>query len=349
MRKSAILSALATLVMFAACGPEEVSSNGNGSGGGNTPEPVKVTEISVAQDKIDVTSAGGSFTVQVTSNATLTVSVSSDWVRQSGSGYSFTADHNPGYDPRSCTITFSADGKSKSVTVTQAQQDAIIPGETQYELFYEAQTFTLPVSTNVDLTVAPTVSWIKSQDTRALSQKNFSFSIEENSSKEPREGIIEITSGSLRQSIKVVQLPTTHLPQTEDEMMETIKLAESISAQSKIIIDNVKKASGTEIADAETVASRMRELDGVISAEPSLDGGTVVVMQRDSLYVNILLNTTDSYHDHENESPKSSASTRSTVGNMVIPDGKDALILAPFQSSFNKPLEDYKSYLNGMG
>ena len=336
--------------MLAACGPEEVSSNGNGSGGGNnTPEPVKVTEINVAQDKIDVTSAGGSFTVQVTSNATLSVSVSSDWVRQSGSGYSFTADHNPGYDPRSCTITFSADGKSKSVTVTQAQQDAIIPGETQYELFYEAQTFTLPVSTNVDLTVTPTVSWIKSQDTRALSQKNFSFSIEENSSKEPREGIIEITSGSLRQSIKVVQLPTTHLPQTEDEMMETIKLAESISAQSKIIIDNAKKASGTEIADAETVASRMRELDGVISAEPSLDGGTVVVMQRDSLYVNILLNTTDSYHDHENESPKSSASTRSTVGNMVIPDGKDALILAPFQSSFNKPLEDYKSYLNGMG
>ena len=350
MRKSAILSVLAAMVMLAACGPEEVSSNGNGSGGGNnTPEPVKVTEINVAQDKIDVTSAGGSFTVQVTSNATLSVSVSSDWVRQSGSGYSFTADHNPGYDPRSCTITFSADGKSKSVTVTQAQQDAIIPGETQYELFYEAQTFTLPVSTNVDLTVTPTVSWIKSQDTRALSQKNFSFSIEENSSKEPREGIIEITSGSLRQSIKVVQLPTTHLPQTEDEMMETIKLAESISAQSKIIIDNAKKASGTEIADAETVASRMRELDGVISAEPSLDGGTVVVMQRDSLYVNILLNTTDSYHDHENESPKSSASTRSTVGNMVIPDGKDALILAPFQSSFNKPLEDYKSYLNGMG
>ena len=350
MRKSAILSVLAAMVMLAACGPEEVSSNGNGSGGGNnTPEPVKVTEISVAQDKINVTSAGGSFTVQVTSNATLSVSVSSDWVHQSGSGYSFTADHNPGYDPRSCTITFSADGKSKSVTVTQAQQDAIIPGETQYELFYEAQTFTLPVSTNVDLTVAPTVSWIKSQDTRALSQKNFSFSIEENSSKEPREGIIEITSGSLRQSIKVVQLPTTHLPQTEDEMMETIKLAESISAQSKIIIDNAKKASGTEIADAETVASRMRELDGVISAEPSLDGGTVVVMQRDSLYVNILLNTTDSYHDHENESPKSSASTRSTVGNMVIPDGKDALILAPFQSSFNKPLEDYKSYLNGMG
>ena len=93
MRKSAILSVLAAMVMLAACGPEEVSSNGNGSGGGNnTPEPVKVTEINVAQDKIDVSSAGGSFTVQVTSNAPLTVSVSSNWVRQSGSGYSFTAD-----------------------------------------------------------------------------------------------------------------------------------------------------------------------------------------------------------------------------------------------------------------
>lgn len=341
MRKSAILSALAALVMLAGCGPEEVSSNGNGSGGGNTPEPEKVTEISVAQDKINVTSAGGSFTVQVTSNATLSVSVSSDWVRQSGSGYSFTADHNPGYDPRSCTITFSAGGKSKSVTVTQAQQDAIIPGETQYELFYEAQTFTLPVSTNVDLTVAPTVSWIKSQDTRALSQKNFSFSIEENSSKEPREGIIEITSGSLRQSIKVVQLPTTHFPNTKHEWKESLAMSYSIQQDVSSKIEEISKSG---LVEEESFLDEILGVDDVIDVRLNESGSNLGVMQRDSLWVNYTLyrrgeTSSDQVGTRSGRVNSHSFTRRLSAekeeGNSSICNKGKALILAPFLHQFD--------------
>ena len=351
MRKSAILSALAAMVMLAACGPEEVSSNGNGSGGGNTPEPVKVTEISVAQDKIDVTSAGGSFTVQVTSNATLSVSVSSNWVRQSGSGYSFTADHNPGYDPRSCTITFSADGKSKSVTVTQAQQDAIIPGETQYELFYEAQTFTLPVSTNVDLTVAPTVSWIKSQDTRALSQKNFSFSIEENSSKEPREGIIEITSGSLRQSIKVVQLPTTHRPETDEDIDRSVEWSNEISERINVIQDSLSSLGNVS---PEILAEHLKSIDNVLVSEVTNNGSTIALIQRDGLVLNVFLDSFGSGGTFGSHSVKAFGSsynrvqTRSEarVNLPIINKGRKALILTAVQAQYDPPVEEWKKTLS---
>ena len=200
-----------------------------------TPTP----ELTLSQRDYSVESAGGNLSVSVSSNVDITVRISADWITQTGKpsgqsgAYSFSVSNNDTYDSRKATITFSnsASGVSETVNVIQDQQDVIIPGNLEYELYYPAQTFTLPVSSNVEITVSTQASWLKSQGTRGLSSKNFSFSVEENTAKEPREARIEISSGALRQTIKVVQLPTDHFPESNQSQPPKIFMQPSTGSQ----------------------------------------------------------------------------------------------------------------------
>ena len=160
-------------------------------------------EVSISQNELTASAMGGNISVNVSSNVDLTVRISVPWITQTGapSGggglYSFNVERNSSYDPRTATITFSngEQGVSETVNVIQSQQDAIIPGKLEYELFYEAQTFTLPISANVDYTVSlDGGDWIKSLGTRGLSSKQYQFSIAENTGKTPREAVLNISS-----------------------------------------------------------------------------------------------------------------------------------------------------------
>jgi uncharacterized protein YajQ (UPF0234 family) len=62
------------------------------------------------------------------------------------------------------------------------------------------------VNTNVDFMVETSVDWIvQSTESRGLESKPLSFTIAENTSDESREGRIIISSGELKQEIKVIQ------------------------------------------------------------------------------------------------------------------------------------------------
>jgi uncharacterized protein YajQ (UPF0234 family) len=62
------------------------------------------------------------------------------------------------------------------------------------------------VNTNVDFMVETSVDWIvQTTDSRGLESKPLSFTIAENTSDESREGLIIISSGNLKQEIKVIQ------------------------------------------------------------------------------------------------------------------------------------------------
>ena len=310
-------------------------------------------EVSISQNELTASAMGGNISVNVSSNVDLTVRISVPWITQTGapSGggglYSFNVERNSSYDPRTATITFSngEQGVSETVNVIQSQQDAIIPGKLEYELFYEAQTFTLPISANVDYTVSlDGGDWIKSLGTRGLSSKQYQFSIAENTGKTPREAVLNISSDRMKQSIKIVQLPTTHRPVTKEEWKESINLTETITKEKVEIISQLKKAG---ISNINTIADRLHEIEGVIEAIPNRDGTIISIMQKDSIWLDIFLynpNTRSSFNSGNSRRNTSSITTRSTSSSGGDGSGKrKALILAPFQSVFQEPItEEYK-------
>ena len=338
-------------------------------------------ELSVSQNDYSVESGGGSVNVNVSTNVDLTVRISDGWITQaggpsSGSGtYSFTVAHNDGYDARTATITFSngEQGLSETVTVTQAQQDAIIPSSLEYKLYYESQTLSLPVSSNVDYTVSVSGGdWIKSLGTRGLTSKELQFSIAENSGKATREAVVTITSGSLKQSIKVEQLPTTHRPETKEEWKESFKMIQSIAEGTKQIPELKKKDPATGQWDVETVIEKLLALDDVLYAVPDKAGKNIFIMQRDSSIYPIVLEF-DEVDDFDYETGSSSfvfqnqsaTQTKSEADlcdrRMISPNSssKKVLFMSPFQSklivdgvnegSFNVDIDRVKKDLFSVG
>ena len=356
MKRSILLfiaAALCLLLCFVAC------------------QKTPTAELSVSQNEYTVQASGGSVNVSVSSNVDLTVRISAGWITQAGgpsSGggtYSFNVAHNDGYDARTATITFSngEQGVSETVTITQSQQDAIIPGSLEYQLFYEAQTFSLPVSANVDCSVSVSGGdWIKSLGTRGLTTKQYQFSIAENTGKTPREAVVTITSGSLKQSIKVVQLPTTHLPETDTEIEKSVGWTNKISDRISVIKDSL---SSLGKASPEIMAEHFKHIDNVIVSEVINNGSTIALVQRDGIVLNIFLEQfgpDGSFGSRPNRHLSSASSsagiasqsidnrivTRSDVGSegMVINKRGKALILCAVQVQYDPPVEEWKETLS---
>ncbi len=338
MKRATILVVLGAILSLAAC------------------QKTPVAELSVARNDYSVEASGGSINVDVSSNVSLTVSISENWVTQAGapsagSGtYVFSVKHNDGYDSRTATISFSnaERGVYETVTVTQAQQDAIIPGGNEYSLFYEEQTFSLPVSSNVDFSVSVSGGeWIKSLTARGMTTTTLQFSIEENSGKSTREALINISSGNLRQSIKVKQVPTTHRPNTKEEWTESYATTQRIAELTEQIPELQHPNAGGEW-DTKAIVDKLIEQEEVLYAVPDRSGKTIFIMQRDSTILPVVLEYDEEDDSGQEEGSEAIASvlesiettgTRSETEDdgrkKVSPkgSGKKVLILSPFQSS----------------
>lgn len=160
-----------------------------------------------------LSSAPNTVTLSVTTTAAWTASSNQSWCRpdiKSGSGNGtviVTVDENQTYDGRTAEITFSnaEHGLKSSVTLSQAQKDAILPAKNSYKLKAEATDLNFEVSTNVDFQVSIDVAWITRTEARALQEVPVSFHIDQNPTFEPREGTISLTHGAIKQEIKILQ------------------------------------------------------------------------------------------------------------------------------------------------
>jgi uncharacterized protein YajQ (UPF0234 family) len=86
------------------------------------------------------------------------------------------------------------------------QRNAIIVAKNEYTMEAAGGDLKFEVNSNVDFTVSTTVDWIKQNaGSRGLEAKTLSFTVEENTSDEPREGMITLISGELKQEVKVIQ------------------------------------------------------------------------------------------------------------------------------------------------
>jgi len=183
--------------------------------------------IVLTQNEYTVASEGETIKVELKSNVNYDIQLASvDWIKESSSRAMSVATHyfevasNEGYDARSAEILFvnKDNGLSEKVTINQMQKDAIIVAKNEYTVDATGGDLKLEVNTNVDFKVESSVDWMKQNtESRGLEAKPLSFTIAENTADKAREGMISITSGDLKQEIKVIQKAKTSFSVSETE------------------------------------------------------------------------------------------------------------------------------------
>ncbi len=170
-----------------------------------------VTLSSSSQIAIDA--AGGQSAVNFKSAADWTASVNQSWCSVSPSSgtssvtsLTITVDANETYDSRSATLTIKSGTATASLTITQMQKDAIVLALSEYTVDAEGSTLEFTVSANVDFDIDISADWIyQSTSSRALEDVPLSFVVDANTGDDSREATITFTSGSISQSVKVIQ------------------------------------------------------------------------------------------------------------------------------------------------
>jgi hypothetical protein len=188
---------------------------------GNLSETVTVYQegskpsIVLTQNEYTIGSEGDEIKVELKSNVNYEIQIPNvEWVYENKSRalssytHYFTISPNDEYDARSAEIIFvnKENNLSEKVTITQAQKDAILVAKNEYSMEAAGGELKFDVNTNVDFKVETSVDWISPKaESRSMVAKSLSFTIAENTSDESREGLIIISSGELKQEIKVIQ------------------------------------------------------------------------------------------------------------------------------------------------
>lgn len=214
---------------------------------GNKAETVKIYQegeavLLLSQNEYIVNDAGETISVDIKSNVEYDVQMPDvDWIKEEASNRSMSSHTlkyvvapNEDYDNRSTEIIFYDKNSELKDTlkVIQVQKDGIIVAKNEYAIEAVGGDLKFDVNTNVDLKVETSVDWIKqNKESRGLEAKPLSFTIAENTADEAREGLITISSGQLKQEIKVIQKekPTFSVSETQFNV-------ESAGGEIKVIV-----------------------------------------------------------------------------------------------------------------
>lgn len=116
---------------------------------------------------------------------------------------------NDTYDERNATIILQAGADSKTITVTQKPQKALLISSNKIEIKKEGGEFSLEIKSNVkfEYFIEEGIDWlsISTTDTRTLSTTQLLFNVAPNLSGYKREASITITDGTLSELVSVYQ------------------------------------------------------------------------------------------------------------------------------------------------
>lgn len=152
---------------------------------------------------VDLSVDGSSGTITFTANRDWTISTSDSWVSVSpksgeASKESVTVkvscNANTTYEDRSATVTIRMEELTQAVTITQPANLGIILPSKSFNLESSAKTIEVEVQANVQYSVTTSVDWIKQTGTKGLTSTKYTFSVEENTTYDDREGTITIKS-----------------------------------------------------------------------------------------------------------------------------------------------------------
>ena len=117
-------------------------------------------------------------------------------------------DENDTYDERSGKVSLSLQETSLDLEISQQAKNGFILSPSTVQLPQSGGAFNVTVQTNIDLEYEIKADWIKSAESRALSDATFRFEAEVNSTTEPRNGEIIFTGGGKSATLIVTQSQT---------------------------------------------------------------------------------------------------------------------------------------------
>ena len=182
-------------------------------------ETVTVTQAQTAVLTLSTTeqnfdSEGGTFEVEVEHSVDYDVKISDDWVTQiesravETSTLHFAVAENTTYGERKATITIKGGDITETITVVQTQNSAIILSTPTVNLPQAGGAFTVKLKANIDYEYEIKVDWIKSIETRALTEHSLRFEAEANPSYDKRDGEIIIKGDGFSETVTVTQAQT---------------------------------------------------------------------------------------------------------------------------------------------
>ena len=161
--------------------------------------------IILSADNVPVKTEGGTFTVDINTNVDVTMAITagSDWLSEVGTkamsthSYTFEAAPNEGTDPREGKISFknTANGIEATVTVTQMQKDAFVVSQALYEIGAAGGAVSIEASTNMELDVQVSESWVHQVKTKSMEKVTYDFEVEPNTGYDVRECKITFSGG----------------------------------------------------------------------------------------------------------------------------------------------------------
>lgn len=196
-------------------------------------------EATLAADRVSIlfTDQNGRATLEFESNKSWTAAFVNDRAAEwctipSEEGkkgvYTLTIDvtRNESYDERSASIILTCEDLTRTIVVTQKQKDALLLSPERVEIPQEGGSFTVQVQANIDFTATPDggCDWIHPVGTKGLVTTLKTFSVDANTTVEPRQAYVAVESTLGKRSVTVYQpgeTPTLVVSQHQAEFPAT--------------------------------------------------------------------------------------------------------------------------------
>ena len=180
----------------------------------NPDTPTNVT-LDISVSDLVFGAEGGEKEFTIYCNSDWTITNESEWCKTTvnqGNGNSkiiVTVGVYSEMEDRNTNLTIKAGNITKVLTVTQKDGDAIILSKDKFDIPEEGGNVTVEVKSNIQYEVSiPSQfqNWIKHEpETKAITVKNFTFTILENKEYEKREGYIVFNGNSLKDTVHIYQ------------------------------------------------------------------------------------------------------------------------------------------------
>ena len=268
---------------------------------GDKVETVKVYQaggaiIMLTQDEYIVSDAGEMITVEIKSNIEFGVQMPDvDWIVDEASSRGMSShtlnyyiEPNEGYDSRSAEIIFFDKNSNLQDTlkVIQAQKDAIVISQKEYNVKAEGETIEVKLSANVDFEVTmPEVDWIEQVSSRALKEHTLFYKISANEEEDSRSVEITYMNNVLDIEDKIIIAQEGVKPKADI----TINVATPGSLSTYISKDRIStltsiKITGDLNGDDLNIIDNMRSLKILdLSESKIIEGGEVWKSQSNNL------------------------------------------------------------------
>ena len=251
---------------------------------------------------------GGEKEFTIYCNSDWTITNESEWCKTTvnqGNGNSkiiVTVGVYSEMEDRNTNLTIKAGNITKVLTVTQKDGDAIILSKDKFDIPEEGGNVTVEVKSNIQYEVSiPSQfqNWIKHEpETKAITVKNFTFTILENKEYEKREGYIVFNGNSLKDTVHIYQTadPRTLILSKDTYNISSAK--ESIEVELKSNVDysiSIPSSVSHWIKLLETKAIRTDKIYFEIEENTTYDNRSAQIFIKDknsslcdTLYINQL-------------------------------------------------------------